>query len=69
MLSMRAYEFHGRWGEALQEMPIPDDVMPVAEQARTELIEKVWFCLSHVRATRQSIQLTPEGDIVGLNRT
>jgi elongation factor G len=44
LFEMQAYEFHGKWGEEMKEVEIPEDMKEECQKRRDELVEKIAEC-------------------------
>ncbi|MFW5888172.1 MAG: elongation factor G [Patescibacteria group bacterium] len=44
LFEMKAYEFHGKWGEEIKEVDIPEDMREECRKRRDELVEKIAEC-------------------------
>jgi elongation factor G len=44
LFEMQAYEFHGKWGEEMKEVDIPEDMKEECQKRRDELVEKIAEC-------------------------
>jgi elongation factor G len=44
LFEMKAYEFHGKWGEEMKEVEIPEDMNEECQKRRDELVEKIAEC-------------------------